>query len=412
VGLVQSKQGAATASPLSITLDNPTTAGNGLVVMVTSCGTTANGSVSGVTLGGAAGNFASAASVGASGDESIAAAWLDLNCAGGQTAVSIAFTGGSGTQQFFAAVYERDDLLASAAFDKSAGNISTFAWTSGATATTSQPSEVLVGMVFITGSSPPVITGPAAPWANLAQQSATQATFLDAWMSGWQAVSSPQAATYSGTVTNGTNGTALVITLKATTSVPAAPAARLAPGWHPGRGLPGLPGGTPFSTPLSQAPPAATITAGESRFTGLLALASATGVSAPAGTANLNATGSLDTTAVTQQAPATLGGAGSLAASAVQVTPATLGGQGSLATAATQQAPSALSGAGSIGTAAVQGGGTTLGGAGSAVTAATQLAPATLGGAGSLTAQGNIAGAATLGRGPWPPPRHRRPRLP
>jgi hypothetical protein len=34
-------------------------------------------------------------------------------------------------------------------------------------------------------------------------------------MSGWQAVSSTQTATYSGTATNGTDGTALVITLKA-----------------------------------------------------------------------------------------------------------------------------------------------------------------------------------------------------
>jgi hypothetical protein len=162
VGLVQSKQGAATASPLNITLDNPTTAGNGLVVMITASGSTANGTVSGVTLGGAAGNFASAASAGGSSDASITAGWLDLNCAGGQTAVSVSFTGGSGTQQFFAAVYERDDLLTSAAFDKSAGNISTVAWTSGATATTSQASEVFVGAVFITGSSQPSITGPAA----------------------------------------------------------------------------------------------------------------------------------------------------------------------------------------------------------------------------------------------------------
>jgi hypothetical protein len=29
-------------------------------------------------------------------------------------------------------------------------------------------------------------------------------------------------------------------------AVPATPAARMAPGWHPGRGLPGLPAGTPF----------------------------------------------------------------------------------------------------------------------------------------------------------------------
>lgn len=222
MGLVQSKQGASATSPLTITLDSSTGAGNGLVVMVTASGTTLNGHVSGITLGGAAGNFAQVATIGATTDASITASWLDLNCAGGQTSVAITFTGGTGTQQFFAAVYERDDLLTASAFDKTASNTSTIAWTSGATATLSQANEVIVGAVFISGSSQPTITGPSSPWANLTTQTATQGAFLVAWQSGWEAVSSTAAVTYAGTSTNGTDGTALVVTLKQATAAAAA----------------------------------------------------------------------------------------------------------------------------------------------------------------------------------------------
>src|SRR3954469_386463 len=134
--------------------------------MVSSSGTTANGSISGVTLGGAAGNFASAASVGASADASITACWVDPNCAGGQSSVVISTTGGSGTLALMASVYEFDNLVASSPADKSSGNVSTVAWTSNATTTTAQANEIFVGQVFITGSSAPTITGPASPWTN------------------------------------------------------------------------------------------------------------------------------------------------------------------------------------------------------------------------------------------------------
>ena len=122
-GLVQSKQGHSTTSPLAITLDAPTTAGNGLIVVAGHTGSSNNGTVSGITLGGAAGNFASAATSGsASANAAVMDCWLDLNCAGGQTAISIAFTGASGTTDFYAAVYERADLPAVSASDKSSGN--------------------------------------------------------------------------------------------------------------------------------------------------------------------------------------------------------------------------------------------------------------------------------------------------
>ena len=220
MGLVQSAQNVATGTgvlSLTVTLGNPTTAGNGLVVMVTNTGVTTDGHVSGITLGGAAGNFAQAASIGTSADASITECWLDLNCAGGQTAVAITTTGGAGASVLYAAVYERNDLLTAGAFDKTSGNASTVSWTSGATASISQAAEVFVGAVFISGNSQPTITGPSSPWANLTVQTGAQGSFQTAWLSGWEAVASIQTATYTGTSTNGTDGTALVVTLKAVT---------------------------------------------------------------------------------------------------------------------------------------------------------------------------------------------------
>ena len=223
-GLVQSKQGHSTASPLAITLDGATTAGNGLIVVIGHTGSSNNGTVSGITLGGAAGNFAAAATSGsASADTAVMDCWLDLNCAGGQTAVSIAFSGASGTTDFYAAVYERNDLPAVSAFDKSSGNpvdASSSSWTSNATATTTQASEIWAGGVLLVGGSAITATGPSSPWTNLAAQAATNGSVQTAWVSGWRAVAATGTATYSGTVSPaaGTGYTALAVTLKAVTA--------------------------------------------------------------------------------------------------------------------------------------------------------------------------------------------------
>lgn len=211
--LVQSKQGSVSGTTLTITLDNPTTAGNGLAVMVMTGATSTNPAVGGITLGGLADNFAKVASKGVSSpDLAIVACWLDLACAGGQTVVVITSTGGSGTKEIRASVYEFDNLLAASAFDTTAGTISTLSWSSGSTAVTAQADEVFLGICFCDGASPPAITGPSSPWANLAQQTMGTSSIL----SGYKVVNSIGTAAYSGTVSGATAGMAMVVALKLT----------------------------------------------------------------------------------------------------------------------------------------------------------------------------------------------------
>jgi hypothetical protein len=218
MGLVQTKQGSAASGSLTITLDAPTTAGNALIVILASSGTSTNPtSVSSVTLGGSAGNFASVSTFGSASDAAIGATWLDLNCVGGQTSVVITMTGGTGTIATLATVYEWSGLVSASAFDKTSGGVSAGAttWSSGATAAVSQPSELLIGGNFVTVSgSTPTITGPSSPWNNLTQVAQVQGTFNDAWMSGYQVVSSGGTATYSGTVSPSSQSISQVNTFK------------------------------------------------------------------------------------------------------------------------------------------------------------------------------------------------------
>lgn len=218
MGLVQTKQGSAASGSLTITLDAPTTAGNALIVVLASSGTTANPtSVSSVTLGGSAGNFASASTFGSASDAAVGATWLDLNCVGGQTSVAITMTGGSGTIATLATVYEWSGLISVSPFDKTSGGVSAGAtsWSSGTTAAVSQPSELLIGGTFVTVSgSTPTITGPSSPWTNFSQIAQVQGSFNDAWMSGYQVVSSGGTATYSGTVSPSSQSISQVNTFK------------------------------------------------------------------------------------------------------------------------------------------------------------------------------------------------------
>lgn len=226
MGLVQSKQGSGNAATLAITLDSPTTAGNGLIVLVAASGTSANPTAVSMTLGGAADNFSQVSTFGSGSDAATGFTWLDLNCASGQTAVSITATGGSGTLALMASVYEWQGLAAASVLDKTANSVSagSTSWTSTATATTVQADEVWVGAVFTTQSSAGTITGPAGPWTNLAQVSQAQGSFADRWMSGYQQVSATGAATYAGTVSTSSQWIAKVVTLKLNVSAPALPA--------------------------------------------------------------------------------------------------------------------------------------------------------------------------------------------
>lgn len=223
MALVQTKQGSTTSSTLTITLDAATTAGNALVVMIATSGTTSNPtSVSAVTLGGSADNFAQVSTYGSASDAAIGACWLDLNCAGGQTSVAITVAGGTGTLATLASVYEWSGLYPVSPFDQTSNGVSTgsTSWSSGTSPTTTQATEVWFGAVFTTESSAGTITGPSSPWTNLAQVSQTQGSFEDRWMSGYQVVSSTGTATYSGTVSPSSQWIAKVVTFRLDTGGP------------------------------------------------------------------------------------------------------------------------------------------------------------------------------------------------
>lgn len=197
VAHVQDVQGdsATSATTLTLTLGGATTAGNCLVACISSSASVTNNSVSGVTLGGSAGNWASLVSAGTGAGEAITGIWADPSCAGGQTSVVVSVSGGSGsTVWLFARVYEFSGLAAatSGLLDKSStATASSSSWSSGTTAATTHASEAWVGLV-ITDST--TITGPASPWSNGAQLTST----LD-FMSGYQVRTATGTAAYSGT---------------------------------------------------------------------------------------------------------------------------------------------------------------------------------------------------------------------
>lgn len=216
--LVQSKSGgASSAASLTVTLTSPTTAGNCLVVKVATSESSSGPTVSGITLGGAAGNFARAV-------QSSSAVivhseiWTDQNCAGGQTSVVITLTGGAGSfPNVVAWVEEWSGVATSLAVDKtSSNNGNSAAFSSGATGTTTQASEVIVGC----GAAQQTPTGPSSPWTNLAVVSNTNVTTLS-MVAGWQVASATGTFTYSGTNASA-NWAACVVTLLAATG-PATP---------------------------------------------------------------------------------------------------------------------------------------------------------------------------------------------
>lgn len=317
ISLVQSKIGSTTSgSTLTVTLNSGTTAGNCVVVALMFLGSTTNPSgVSGITLGGSAGNFASAIIEGASSTTTPGTAiWTNPNCAGGQTAVAITLTGGSGTIGMIAFVYEVSGVASTSVVDKTQGTTkssNSTSFTSNATATTTNAVEFWVGIGASASGSALTLTGPSSPWSNLANTQATIGGVSTAAISGSQITSSTAAATYSGTINQSTNDAACVITLNpgssntGATGTPAtmalaAPAGSVTAGAavagaaaaltfaapagsvSVGVGVTGLPAGLTFAAP------AGTVTAGANVVgaTAALTLAAPAG-SASGGTAGL-----------------------------------------------------------------------------------------------------------------------------
>lgn len=223
ISLVQApvSNSGSTGTTLTLTLGTPATAGNCLVVVITTHnGSTVNPTISGVTLGGSADNFASLFSTGSATDESISAFWTDPNCAGGQTSVVVSFSSVT-SPRYMASVYEFSGLASTnaALLDKSAASAlgaNGTSWSSGSTATTANAVQAWVGLVSTDSTT---ITGPASPWTNIAQ--VTPGGTASDFMSGYQIRSSTGAAAYAGTFSPSGFYNAAVIAL----NPPAVPAA-------------------------------------------------------------------------------------------------------------------------------------------------------------------------------------------
>jgi hypothetical protein len=209
ISVVQTASAKVTTSgsTLTVTFGAGTTAGNTVVVAISHFESTAR-TVSSVLLGGAAGNFGQLANAVSVTPFQSCAIWADPNCAGGQTSITITLSGAA--SDISAVAWEVSGLLStstpSSLLDKSSTNSgSGSSWTSSATATTTQASELWVGVA--SASNTP--TGPSSPWTNT--EPAGDSTFI---MAGVQVASSTGTATYSGTQVGSFAWSAAVVTLK------------------------------------------------------------------------------------------------------------------------------------------------------------------------------------------------------
>jgi hypothetical protein len=200
----QSTGSLPSSATATVTLPQPTGTGNTLVACVTTTGATTSPAVSAITLGGSADHWQAAVT-----DPGTVkyggAIWYDPGCASGQTSVVVSISGGSGVSgEIYVAVYEVAGVLFAdqhSTGDAASGAVS---WSSGATGTTAQASEIFFG-ACTASTAIPTVTG-AGTWT-------TQSSGLGALdqVSGFQAVTSTGTATFSGTIPSG-GYTALVAT--------------------------------------------------------------------------------------------------------------------------------------------------------------------------------------------------------
>jgi hypothetical protein len=302
--LVQSKSGSASSgSGVTVTLTSAATAGNCLVVCIGAVNQSSNPTVSGVTLGGSADNFAQVKGLNGSGicDAEI---WADPGCAGGQASVAVSFTGGSGIGPWLAVwVMEWSGITAVSPADKTSSGSATSgtSFSSGSSGTLSQADELVIGTVMaMAGSGSETITGPGSPWAELSQISLLSNQV--AMIAGYEVVSSAAAQAYSGTLAGSARYSAVIatftgassgqgLTVLARTRRRPVPLARAAPrrfvvttpvtGAGTGHGAGSVPGGRITAEPAAQAaghgsggsPPVITVTSsdtGHGTFAGKL----------------------------------------------------------------------------------------------------------------------------------------------
>lgn len=197
-----------TTASNSLTTTIPSTSpGSCLIVCIMPFSGTGTSSVSGVTVGGSADNFAQAAGVGT--NQSSAFIWADPNCASGQTSVVVA---GSNllvaTTDGGIVIYEVAGLALTSVVDKtqiSSLTSGSLTYTTGTTPTTTAPNELVVGCASVGGSP----SSPAGYTSTI-----NTGNFS---IAGQKIVSSTGTFIYNGTSSNGPYGGAIA-TFKAADS--------------------------------------------------------------------------------------------------------------------------------------------------------------------------------------------------
>jgi hypothetical protein len=202
ISVVQTKTNSASSTSVTLT---STGTGNCLVVCIMSSGSSGSTpTVSGVTIGGSASNFAVLKSSTFTSTFAMGAfIWACPSAPSGQTALAVAGSNLGGNELGIVA-YEVAGLATTigALLDKfSTGGASSSSWTSGASGPTTQASEFVAGCASTTTG----ITAPGSPWTGSLGTGDTAAA--------QQIASSTGTFTYSGTQISPAAYAAVVVTL-------------------------------------------------------------------------------------------------------------------------------------------------------------------------------------------------------
>lgn len=168
VAYVQAAQGAGTGTSLTVTLGTATTAGNCVLVMIYSDCSSVSQTVTGVTLGGSAGNFSQIAAESIPSNSLYTWAWADPSCAGGQTSIVVT-TSQTSAYTLAAQLYEVSGVVAAGVLDLSAGASTTSGTVIGpaATGVTSLAWEFWCGFAAGVIGGATSFNGPASGgWTN------------------------------------------------------------------------------------------------------------------------------------------------------------------------------------------------------------------------------------------------------
>ena len=235
---------SGTSATTTVSFPNNITPGNGVVACFTTATPNDTQSVTSVTTNGAAENWFQAAAVSAAAN-CPAAIWVDPDSPGGQNTVDINWSFGTTLSTSLSGailvdIYEISGLANVSVLDKFSTNFDNTggtSWTSNATGTTLQASEIWIGVAgfinFSAADTTETIQGSPTPWLNepvlvtSTQNGGTGSAnlYYSYQISGYRVTSSTGTAAYSGNSSDTSYSGVAVVTLRANISTPVSPRA-------------------------------------------------------------------------------------------------------------------------------------------------------------------------------------------